>query len=132
MATYFEVKVSSLTTFEAKGSGGKKDLLLVEPKFGSLPTSLGDLVMLHEMHANRSQPMEWDKSASTFKCIHCGQVVNVSEKAWITILHALSMGDYSTFDDADVTIRFAHRLAEFSDKGVIPPSGYYAVEREES
>lgn len=126
MSNYYLVKVSNSSTFEVRDWGDGADMVLVH-EGPALPFNPKGLVMLHQMHANRSRPMFYHENEGTFECVHCGQRVNMSDTLFKLILTSLTRERYdmvkATAEVARVTI--AHLVDTFPDG--IPDNGYYAV-----
>jgi hypothetical protein len=115
-----------------KMGGGPKDMLLVEPIDPVLPSRKNRLVMLHLIHANRSQPMTYDEGSSTFTCVVCGEKISLSDKLFLEVVGKLSSNSFliaATVPGQLVYI--AHLLEEFPDSSSrLLGQEFYAVKRE--
>lgn len=92
---------------------GNLELIVVTDR-RSLPKGIDKLVVLHGPHANKSQPMTYNKDG-TFFCPHCEKSVPFSKELFAKLLSAISSGDQIPLEDNGTIVQIArlHRIMPF-------------------
>lgn len=125
MTNYF-VRESDGRSMRPVAWGGPNSLLVVVKEGQDfLPYDQSELIVIHKMHANKSEPMEWSEESHVFVCKHCKTNVNMSDAMFNKIQENFSIDSYASFGSDGVGIEYGFLLADFA--AVVFRHGVYVV-----
>lgn len=99
-----------------------------------LPKSQTELIALHACHANKSEPMFYSQTDSTFRCLSCGEIIPFDKILFRETLSLMSRGFFGcVVGHSDVATVRLIRLVKRVPFVVLEGNGsIFAIKQDES